>query len=409
MADVKVLLPKLGESILSATIVQWFKEEGDSVEVDEPLLEVSTDKLNSEIPSPVKGTIKKIHAKVDQELNVGDLLVEIQTGEDIEKKRGALKKEEKPLEEKKIEESGAKPSKCKIEKNRKIFLSPVAKILVEKNNISPDELEMISPTGAGGRVSRKDIEDYLKRAKDRSFQLPRKQGLEKTEAIKMSPMRKTIAKNMVKSSQEIPSGSLIIEIDVTDVLKFIKDIKEDFLKKNGFKITITSFLLKAIAKALKDSPLVNATLIDDTVYIKKDINIGLAVNIESGLIVPVIKNAESKLISELARDVFLLGEKARKSKLASDDIEGGTITMTNFGMGGALIGIPIIKYPEAAIIGIGTIVKKVVVLDDDSFAVRSIINVSLTFDHRIIDGMYGSNFMQRFKSYIEKEAIADFS
>lgn len=399
MAEVKVFLPKLGESILSATIVQWFKQVGDSVEEDEPLLEVSTDKLNSEIPSPVKGIIKKIHAKVDEELNVGDLLVVIESGEKATHK---IKKEEKSFEKEKPSRIEKKTAKCKyLEKNKKIFLSPVAKILVEKNKISSFDLEQIAPTGAGGRISRKDIEDYLKKSKGRT------EG--EAEVIKMSSMRKAIARNMVKSSQDIPSGSIINEIDVTNVLKLIKDVKENFLKKNGFKLTITSFLLKAIAKAIHAFPHINATLVDDVVYVKKEINIGLAVNIENGLIVPVIKHCESKSITELARSVFLLGERARNNKLSSEDIESGTITMTNFGMGGALIGIPIIKYPEAAIIGIGAIVKKVAVLEDDSFAVRSFINVSLTFDHRIIDGMYGCNFMQTLKNYIEKEALADFS
>ena len=396
MEEVKVFLPKLGESILSATIVQWLKEEGDEVDVDEPLLEVATDKLNSEIPSPVKGTLKKIYAKVDEELNIGDLLAVIATKEKNEEAHLKIEGKEKEAEtEKKCGLSKSFP------KNKKLFLSPVAKILSEKNNLSTEELEQISPTGAGGRISRRDIENYLKSSKGKVK--------DQSESIKMSSMRKAIAKSMVKSSQDIPSASLINEIDVTNVLKLIKDIKDEFLKKNGFKITITSFLAKSIAKAIQAYPQINASLVDDTIFIKKEINIGLAVNIDHGLIVPVITHCQSKSITEIAKDVFTLGEKARNNKLSPEDIQSGTITMSNFGMGGALIGIPIIKHPEAAIIGIGTIVKRVVVSDDDSFVVRSIMNVSLTFDHRIIDGMYGCNFMRQFKDYIENQAASDFS
>ena len=398
MDEVKIFLPKLGESILSATIVQWLKAEGDEVEVDEPLLEVSTDKLNSEIPSPVKGRLKKIYAKVDQELAVGDLLAVISTGEKVKTESSKkIKKEEK----KEVTKEKKSCLSNVVLKSTKLFLSPVAKVLAEKNGISQEDLDKIIPTGAGGRISRRDIENYLKSSKaDVS---------EATESIKMSSIRKAIAKSMVKASQDIPSASLINEIDVTNVLRLIGDVKDDFFKKKGFKLTITAFLAKAVAKAVQAFPHINATLKDDTIIVKKDVNIGLAVNVENGLIVPVIPNCETKSTSEIAKAIASLGSKARNNKLSLEDIQSGTITISNFGMGGALIGIPIIKHPEAAILGIGTIVKRVVVLEDDSFVVRSIMNVSLTFDHRIIDGMYGCNFMQRLKNYIENEAVGDFS
>lgn len=397
--EIKIFLPKLGESILEATIVQWLKKEGDEVEVDEPLLEVATDKLNSEIPSPVKGRIKKIYAIVDEELKVGDLLAIIETC-DVDKDKKTKLDKENELEEKSKEDK--REFLPKVKKNfSKFFLSPVAKILIEKNKISEEQLKEILPTGSGGRISRSDIEKYLDNlASSKS---------EKSQAVKLSPMRKAIAKSMIKSFQAIPSASLISEIDVTGVLNLIKEVKEEFLKKYGYKLTITAFLAKGIASSLKAYPYLNASLDDDTIYLKKEINLGLAINIDKGLIVPVISSCEKKSITEIAKSISLLGEKARKNLLSPEDIESGTITMSNFGMGGALIGIPIIKHPEAAIIGIGAIVKRVVVLQDDSLAVRSLMNVSLTFDHRIIDGMYGSDFMRCFKDYMENQAVNDFS
>ena len=383
MEEVKIFLPKLGESILNATVVRWFKKEGEEVEIDEPLLEVTTDKVNSEIPSPVKGILKEIIANENEELRVGEVLGIITTGEKKASKK-ELRKEEKKV--------------SKEEKERKSFLSPVAKVLAKKYSLTQEELDLIQKTGSGGRISRRDIEEYLS-----------KKEISHVEQVKMTPKRKAIAKAMTKSSHDIPAASLIVEIDVTDVLKLIKDVKEEFLKKNGVKLTITSFFAKAVTKGILAFPYVNASVKDDTIVVKKDINLGLAVNVSEGLIVPVIKNCEDKSIIDIAKSVALLGEKARTNSLSLEDVQEGTITISNFGMGGALIGIPIIKHPEVAIIGIGTIQKKVVALENGFFAVRDVMMVSLTFDHRIIDGMYGCSFMQEIKEYLEKKAVKDFS
>ncbi len=380
MSDINVYLPKLGESILSATIVRWYKHEGDFISLDEPLLEVTTDKLNSEIPSPVNGVLKNILAKEGQEMKVGDLIAVIST-EKAEIAKYA-KEEEAKEEEEELEQQN--------------YLSPVAKLLAKEHNLTKEELESIPRTGAGGRLSKRDIEEYLKK---------REEGESK---IKLSPMRKAIAKNITKTTEEIPTASLVVEIDVSDVLKLIKKEKEAFFKKHGVKLTITSFLVKAIAIAVKSYPHMNSSLENDEIVIKKFVNVGLAVNIEDGLVVPVIKNCESKSIAQLAEEVAVLGDKARSKELSSSDMAGGTITMSNFGMGGALIGIPIIKHPEVAIIGVGKINKRVVASDENSFKVRDIMMVSLTFDHRIIDGMYGCGFMQEIKAYLEEKAALEF-
>lgn len=378
MSDINVYLPKLGESILSATVVRWFKHEGDGIEVDEPLLEVTTDKLNSEIPSPVKGVIKEILAKNNQELRVGEILAVISTEEVAQ-----VFKEEKKL-----------APKIKAESNQD-FLSPAAKAVAKEHNLSENELMKITRTGAGGRLSKRDIEEHLA-----------KRG-NATEQVKMSSMRKAIAKTISKTAEEIPTASLVTEIDVTAVLKLIKKEKENFLKKYGYKLTITSFLIKAITEGIRFYPHINSTLENDNIIIKKFVNLGLAVNIEDGLVVPVIKNCEAKSIIEIAKNVAILGEKARGNKLSPNDMSEGSITMSNFGMGGALIGIPIIKHPEVAIIGVGAINKRVVAIDDDTFGVRDIMMVSLTFDHRIIDGMYGCGFIQEVKNYLEKKASSE--
>jgi len=378
MSDINVYLPKLGESILSATVVRWFKHEGDEIEMDEPLLEVTTDKLNSEIPSPVKGVIKEILVKNNQELRVGEILAVIST-EEVEQ---VVKEEKKSA------------PKIKAESNQD-FLSPAAKAIAKEHNLSENELKSISRTGAGGRLSKRDIEEHLS-----------KRG-NATEQVKMSSMRKAIAKTISKTAEEIPTASLVTEIDVTAVLKLIKKEKENFLKKYGYKLTITSFLIKAITEGIRFYPHINSTLENDNIIIKKFVNLGLAVNIEDGLVVPVIKNCEAKSIIEIAKNVAILGEKARANKLSPNDMSEGSITMSNFGMGGALIGIPIIKHPEVAIIGVGAINKRVVAIDDDTFGVRDIMMVSLTFDHRIIDGMYGCGFIQEVKNYLEKKASSE--
>lgn len=367
--QIKIFLPKLGESILRATVVRWYKKEGDMIEVDEPLLELSTDKINSEIPSPVSGIVKEIFANEGTELNVGDLLAIIEKTEKVEKKINKIE-----------------------ERQESEFISPAAKELIKKYALSSEEIKSIPRSGAGDRLSSKDIEAHMQR---QSISCP-------TDKIKMSPIRKSIAKSMTKSLTDIPSASLIIEIDVSNVLQKISLIKEQFLQENGFKITISSYIAKAIAKAATKFPLVNASLSDDTILVKKEINLGIAVSIHEGLVVPVIKNCEIKSINQIAKEISTLGEKARKNELSIEDVQDGTITMSNFGMGGALIGIPIIKHPEVAIIGIGAIQKRVVALDN-SFAIRDMMMLSLTFDHRIIDGMYGCSFVSEIKHHLEKE------
>lgn len=404
--DIKVLLPKLGESIHSATIVQWFKKIGDNVHLDEPLLEVSTDKINSEIPSPAAGILKEIHADPDQELQVGELIAVIGLSQPSAAKEEAFGIA--PI-------VSAAPSSGEGQE-MKDFFSPALLRLAREKGIELQELEKISGTGMGGRLTKKDLEEYLEKRKPATKPCPMAakaivspSGIAGTdiERLKMTGMRKAIADNLVRSFYEAPHATLVTEVDVTSIVTLIQKEKEKFLNKHGFKLTITAFVAHAIAKALQEYPLINSSLEGDTILLKRYVNLGIAVSIEQGLVVPVVKHCQRLGITAIAKTISELSAKARTGKLSPDDVNEGTITLTNFGMTGVQIGIPIIRYPEVAIVGIGATYKKVVPLENDLLAIRSMIYVSLTFDHRVLDGMYGCGFLGALKKHLEEDIKID--
>lgn len=386
MSDsIKITLPKLGESIVSATIVQWFKKPGDPVALDEPLLEVSTDKVNSEIPSPVAGVVQEILASVDQELQVGEPLAILLTKAAAPVLAAATVAPSESIEN---------PSSEKED-----FLSPSVLRLLREKGIALSEIDRIPHTGQGGRLTKKDVEDFSVRPVQQTCQI----AGEKIDRVKMTPMRKAIAENMVKSFYEAPHASLVTEVDVTKVLQTVQEHKRDFLEKNGVKLTITAFVARAIAKALQTYPLLNSSLDQDTIVVKRFVNLGVAVSVDQGVMVPVIKNCQEKSLREIAQNIAELAEKTRTGTLSPDEIKDGSITMTNFGMTGVMIGVPIIRYPEVAIVGLGAITKKVMAMADDSIAIRSVMMVSLTFDHRVLDGIYGCGFLNELKKRIEED------
>lgn len=392
--EYQVTLPKLGESIVSATVVQWFKKEGDQINLDEPLLEVSTDKVNSEIPSPVSGVLQKILASPDQELQVGEALAVIQMVQNSAEGGPRVTVEAK---------REAAPTSSEMQG----FFSPALLRLARENNISLDELEKIPTSGAGGRLSKRDLELYIESRtapKNKPCPMTAKSLSTDVERIKMTGMRKAIADNMVRSFYEAPHATLINEVDVTSIMEVIQKEKEAFLAKHGAKLTITSFVARAISKALKEYPFLNSSLEDDTIVVKKFVNLGIAVSVDQGIMVPVVKSCQDKNLSELAKAIGDVSARARSGKLNPADVQDGTITLTNFGISGVMMGIPIIRYPEVAILGLGAIQKKVVALDDDRVAVRSVMYVSLTFDHRVIDGMYGCGFLNSLREHLEKDA-----
>lgn len=399
--EVKVLLPKLGESIHNATIVQWFKKIGDKVNLDEPLLEVSTDKVNSEIPSPAAGILKEIHANPEQELQVGELIAIISLS--------APSAGEKPYDH--VPTMPAVSSQGSQE--MKDFFSPALLRLAREKGIGLQELEKIHGTGIGGRLTKQDLEQYIEQrialtkpcqmtARAKATQVNIASGAD-IERLKMTHMRKAIAENMVRSFYEAPHATLVTEVNVTVIINLIQKEKEEFLNKNGFKLTITTFVARAITKALQEYPLINSSLEGDTILLKRYVNIGIAVSVEQGLQVPVIKHCQRLGITAIAKAVSELSAKARSGQLNPDDVSDGTITLTNFGMTGVQIGIPIIRYPEVAIVGIGAAYKKVVPLENDLLAIRSMVYVSLTFDHRVLDGIYGCGFLNALKKHLEEE------
>lgn len=378
---VKITLPKLGESIVSATVVQWFKKKGDPVHLDEPLLEVSTDKVNSEIPAPFAGTLEEIYAEVDQEIAVGEPLALLSTEQPHNIPSSEEIKEEKSFSE---------------DTSQQDVLSPAVIRLLQEHKISLDQVATIPRTGEGGRLTKKDIENFVSKKK-----CPKSAVLE-VEKFPMSPMRKAIAQNMVKSFYEAPHASLITEVDVTEALKQIQEKKEAFFKEHKVKLTITSLIAWAMSRALKDYPLLNASLDQETILVKRYVNLGIAVSVDQGVMVPVIHGCEKKSVVEIAKVLASLAEKTRSNTLSAEETKEGTITLTNFGMTGTEIGIPIIRYPEVAILGLGAISKKVAVQEDDSIAIRSKTFISLTFDHRVLDGIYGCNFLHEVKAKLEK-------
>jgi 2-oxoglutarate dehydrogenase E2 component (dihydrolipoamide succinyltransferase) len=276
-----------------------------------------------------------------------------------------------------------------------------------EHGISLDELEKIPATGAGGRLSKRDLECYLEKrnSSSRKCSMSPPRAVMATESeverVKMSGMRKAIADNMVKSFYQAPHATLVAEVDVTEAIRTIQREKENFLAKHGVKLTITSFTARAIANALQEFPLINSSLDQDTIVVKRYVNLGIAVSVDQGLLVPVIKNCQRLTLPEIAKAVSELSVNARSGKLSPADVQDGTITMTNFGMSGVHIGIPIIRYPEVAIVGMGAVHKKVVAFEDDTFGVRSMMNICLTFDHRVLDGMYGCGFLGALKKHLE--------
>lgn len=392
--QINVLLPKLGESIHSATVVRWFKQVGESVRLDEPLLEVSTDKVNSEIPSPAAGILVQVHAQLDQELPVGALLAVIDTAAAVVSSTPA-----------------PAPQSCASaplqEQGMQTVYSPALLRIAAENGIDMIQLQKIPGTGMGGRVTKQDLEHYIENSKPEKAPCPLRASAsqEPVERVKLSGMRKAIAENMVRSFYEAPHATLITEIDITAIMHRIQQEKESFSAQYGCKLTITTFIAHAIAKALQAFPLINSSLDGDTIVMKKFVNLGIAVSVDQGLFVPVVKQAQTMQIPELAQAISAISLKAREHKLQPDDVKDGTITLTNFGMSGVQIGVPIIRYPEVAIIGVGAVCKRVVPLESEVLAIRSMVHISLTFDHRVLDGMYGCGFLNAVKTHLESEVL----
>ncbi len=448
---VDMIMPKMGESITEGTILRWLKKEGDRVERDEVILEISTDKVDSEIPSPTSGVLKKILAQEGDTVEVGSVIAEIET-EEAGVEGGNGKDETAPAAVAEPEPAAPQPAPQPpapaappppapeqpepapaaapaveapaAPSGEKRFYSPLVRSIAAKEGISEEELARIPGTGMGGRVTKNDILQYIENRKKApaapppSPPPPRPEPApaaarpaappvapaaagDRVEIIEMDHMRKAIAEHMVKSVHTSPHVYSFSEADVTHLVKYRERVKDEFYRREGFKLTYTPFFMIAAAKALKDFPLVNSSVDGDRIILKKDINIGMAVALDQGLIVPVVKNADTLTLVGMARVVNDLARRAREKKLLPDEVQDGTFTITNLGSFGSLIGTPIISQPQVAILGVGAIKKRVVVIDD-AIAIRDMVYLSLGFDHRIIDGALGGMFLERVVKYLQE-------
>ena len=422
MAIFEVIMPKLGESIIEATITKWLKQEGDEVAEDDPILEIATDKVDSEIPSPVEGKLTKLHFAEGETVAVGAVIALIEMDGDESSGETQDTSEEKPKAETKTIESKPVTGSTEKIKDEKIdfsdstrFYSPLVKNIAKKENITATELNTVKGSGKDGRVTKKDILQYIEDRKagktvqplvGKIIEQPTVIVQTGDEVIEMDRMRKLIADHMVMSKQTSPHVTMFHDVDLTSVVNWRNRNKEQFLQREGEKITFTPIFIEATARALKDFPLVNASVDGYNMIKRKNINIGMATALPNGnLIVPVIKNADQKNLLGLAKTVNDLANRARNNKLSPDEIQGGTFTITNFGQFGNSTGAPIINQPQVAILGIGTIKKKPVVIETpegDMIAVRSMMILSMSFDHRIVDGSLGGMFLQRVAKYLEE-------
>ncbi|MBI5192068.1 MAG: 2-oxo acid dehydrogenase subunit E2 [Nitrospirae bacterium] len=424
----EIIMPQMGESVVEGTILKWLVDEGQRVEKDHPLVEISTDKIDTEIPSPFSGILKTIVHKQDETVPVGKVIAFIEEFKDDEKIPPPLN----PLprgEGKLMVQTGGEGAKLISpplrgvpsfvpspltgegqgggEQEQRNIFTPLVKRLSREYGIDLDEINKITGTGAGGRITKDDILDYVERtqkmpliaiAKPSPVEAIKPETRE--EIIPLSNKRRIIAERMVKSKTEIPHVTTTFEADLTGITRFRSLNKDIILKEHGVHLTFLPFIINAVTSTIRKYPILNAMWNGNEIIIKKYINIGIAVSLEDGLIVPVIKDADKKGLVELARESQELAKRAREKNLGLEDLQDGTFTITNYGIGGSLFGTPIILPSQTAILGIGAIMKRAVVIGD-AIAIRDMVYLSLSFDHRVIDGAQADRFMADVKEDLE--------
>jgi 2-oxoglutarate dehydrogenase E2 component (dihydrolipoamide succinyltransferase) len=433
MAKFELIMPKMGESISEATVIRWLKSEGERVEAEEAVLEVATDKVDSEVPTPEAGVISKFLFGEGDVVKVGEPVAIIETeGAETAAPAPAPVVESAPVKEatpvetitKSVNEAAA--TVAPISNNGDRFYSPLVMNIARKEGISMADLEALPGSGKDGRVTKKDILAYVKSGKPAlAVSAPATTSAPVTqpaapateaakpavslnagdEVIAMDRMRKLIADHMVKSKQVSPHVSSFVEADVTNLVNWRNKHKDAFLKREGEKLTFTPLFVEAVVKAIKDFPMINVEVDGDNIIKRKAINVGMAAALPSGnLIVPVIKNADTKNLVGLAREVNDLAGRARNNALKPDEIQGGTYTITNVGTFGNLMGTPIINQPQVAILATGAIVKKPAVIETkygDMIGIRHFMYLSHSYDHRVVDGALGGMFVKRVAEYLE--------
>ncbi|MBY0515992.1 MAG: 2-oxo acid dehydrogenase subunit E2 [Bacteriovoracaceae bacterium] len=422
MARIEVVMPQMGESITTGTITKWHKQPGDVIELDAILLEISTDKVESEIPSPIKGKVMELLFPEGTTVDVGrpiaiiedDLSAAVTGGGSAPK--AAAPTASVPAAAAKTAPAPLAAAPVVSEPQGRRFYTPLVKAMAQEAGIPLAELAALNGSGAGGRVNKEDLESYIAsrksggtpaaapaKAAPQGSSLPAGgMTVGRTEVIPMDNMRKAIAKNMVMSKQVSPHVNSVDEIDMTNLVKFREKFKNEFKKREGFNLTYSHFILYAIVQALKENPMVNGSVDGDNIIVKKDIHLGCAVSVPgNGLVVPVIKHAGDLNLTGIARQLDTLANKARTKKLTMDDLSGGTYTFTNNGSFGVLFATPVILQPQVGIFATGVIKKRVMVMEDDSMAIRSMMYGTHTYDHRIIDGELGSKFLASVKFHLE--------
>ncbi len=443
MALVELVMPKMGESVMEGTILTWLKKPGDRIQQDESVLEVATDKVDTEVPSPFNGILKEIRANKGDVVQVGTAIALIETDvtqviaaestaptaatvqmPSVQNTVAVEKPRTVPAEQAHIEHTHSKGSR---------FYSPLVLNIARQENISLSEVEQIAGTGKDGRVTKNDLFDYIQAKKDGKISTPQAAAIEvkepvrtetkasvtepayvnkpasssngNIEIIQMDRMRKMIADRMVESKRISPHVTSFVEADVTNIVYWRNRWKNDFMERENVALTFTPIFIEAVVKAIKDYPMVNISIEDDKIIVKKDINIGIAVALPNGnLIVPVIKNADQLNIVGLTKKVNDLAKRARQNKLTADDLSGGTYTVSNVGSFGNLMGTPIIVQPQAAILALGAVVKKPAVIETpqgDTLGIRHMMFLSHSYDHRAIDGSLGGMFVRRVADFLE--------
>ena len=417
MTHFELVMPKMGESIIEATILRWTKNIGDVVDIDDTLVEIATDKVDTDVPSPVKGKVIDILFKENDVVPVGQTIAIIATEPDADEKtyipKDILTNDSSVNHTVSHSPDFQTPpviSTVSTAKSNR-FYSPLVKNMALKENISYEQLDAIQGTGMQGRVTKNDLLDYLESRKN--VGLGKSKAPEKivartsgeNEIIEMDRMRKLIADHMIMSKRTSAHVTSFVEADVTEIVLWREKIKKPFEAKYQQKITFTPIFIQAVAKALCDYPLINISVEGDKIILKKDINIGMATALPSGnLIVPVIKNADTLSLLELTTKVNNFADRARNNQLKPDEVQGGTFTTTNVGTFGSIMGTPIINQPQVAILAIGAIKKKPAVVETpygDLIAVRHLMFLSLSYDHRVVDGALGSSFLRRIADYFE--------
>ncbi|NUL82708.1 MAG: 2-oxo acid dehydrogenase subunit E2 [Armatimonadetes bacterium] len=407
-----VVMPELGESIVEGTIVRWLKNVGESVAEDEPIVEIMTDKVNTELPAPATGIMQQILAKEGETVLVGQELAVISEDGVVAKKSGPP-----PIQESEGFYADSAPAPAPTPAAAPVVAAPAANKgsrrysplvsrMAKDHGLSEAELSGLSGTGSGGRVSKRDLVAYLEGRKAPSFEAPRPVVVgEGDEIIPFTGLRKVIADKLTHSYQTLVHVTTVMQADVTKLVEFRDRNKESFQAQFGVRLTYSPFFLKAVTEALVEYPMMNASIEGDKIIVHKYVNLGVAVALgakgEGGLVVPVIRDAHKKSLIDLAKDLEELAKKARESRITTNDLMGGTFTVTNTGTYGALIGTPIINAPQSAVMGTYAIVKQPVAIDD-MIAIRSMMNLCMSYDHRLIDGMYAGQFLKRVKSLIEE-------